>query len=112
VDKEHTTGTCCLSSESNKKISWQAAWHIHTRQQSLGSSTLPQCTWDQIQHQMQPVLLLYVKPTHALLLNTLSHPHFKTLKLLKNVFDVKVCLKEVHELVLNKGNVTTCTVQK
>jgi hypothetical protein len=29
--------------------------------------------------------LLYSKPTHALLLNTLSHPHFKTLKLLKNV---------------------------
>jgi hypothetical protein len=27
--------------------------------------------------------LLYSKPTHALLLNTLSHPHFKTLKLLK-----------------------------
>jgi hypothetical protein len=26
--------------------------------------------------------------------------------------DVKVCLKEVHELVLNKVNVTTCTVQK
>jgi hypothetical protein len=29
--------------------------------------------------------LLYLKPTHALLSNTLSHPHFKTLKLLKNV---------------------------
>jgi hypothetical protein len=29
--------------------------------------------------------LLYSRPTHALLLNTLSHPHFKTLKLLKNV---------------------------
>jgi hypothetical protein len=27
--------------------------------------------------------LLYLKPTHTLLLNTLSHPHFKTLKLLK-----------------------------
>jgi hypothetical protein len=26
--------------------------------------------------------------------------------------DVKVCLKEVHELVLYKVNVTTCTVQK
>jgi hypothetical protein len=25
--------------------------------------------------------------------------------------DVKVCLKEVHELVSNKVNVTTCTVQ-
>jgi hypothetical protein len=31
------------------------------------------------------LFLLYSKPTHALLLNTLSHPHFKTLKLLKNV---------------------------
>jgi hypothetical protein len=30
--------------------------------------------------------LLYTKPTHALLLNTLSLPHFKTLKLFKNVF--------------------------
>jgi hypothetical protein len=29
--------------------------------------------------------LLYSKPTHSLLLNTLSHPHFKTLQLLKNV---------------------------
>jgi hypothetical protein len=29
--------------------------------------------------------LLYSKPTHALPLTTLSHPHFKTLKLLKNV---------------------------
>jgi hypothetical protein len=29
--------------------------------------------------------LLYSKPNHALLLNTLSHTHFKTLKLLKNV---------------------------
>jgi hypothetical protein len=26
--------------------------------------------------------------------------------------DVEVCLKEVHELVLNKVNVPTCTVQK
>jgi hypothetical protein len=65
--------------------------------------------------------LLYSKPTHALLLNTLSHPHFKTLKLFKKCFvktlkrfltilvfqnvDGKVCLKEVHELVLNKVNV-------
>jgi hypothetical protein len=30
-------------------------------------------------------LLLYLKPTHALPLNTLSHPYFKTLKFLKNV---------------------------
>jgi hypothetical protein len=29
--------------------------------------------------------LLYSKPTHALLLNTLSHRHFKTLKLLQNI---------------------------
>jgi hypothetical protein len=29
--------------------------------------------------------LLYSKSTHAILLNTLSHPHFNTLKLLKNV---------------------------
>jgi hypothetical protein len=29
--------------------------------------------------------LLYLKPIHALILNTLSHPHFKILKLLKNV---------------------------
>jgi hypothetical protein len=29
--------------------------------------------------------LLHLKPTHALLSNTLSHPHFKTLKLLKSV---------------------------
>jgi hypothetical protein len=29
--------------------------------------------------------LLYSKPTHALLLNRLSHPHFKTLKFFKNV---------------------------
>jgi hypothetical protein len=36
--------------------------------------------------------LLYSKPTHALLLNTLSHPHFKTLKLLKKCF-VKTLLK-------------------
>jgi hypothetical protein len=35
-----------------------------------------------------PCMLLHLlcsKPTHALLLNTLSHPHFKTLELLKNV---------------------------
>jgi hypothetical protein len=36
--------------------------------------------------------LLYTKPTHAPLLNTLSHPHFKTLKLLKKCF-VKTSLK-------------------
>jgi hypothetical protein len=36
--------------------------------------------------------LLYSKPTHALLLNTLSHPHVKTLKLLKKRF-VKTSLK-------------------
>jgi hypothetical protein len=36
--------------------------------------------------------LLYSKPTHALLLSTLSHLHFKTLKLLKNFF-VKTLLK-------------------
>jgi hypothetical protein len=29
--------------------------------------------------------LLYLKPTHALLLNTLSHPHFKTLKFKKTL---------------------------
>jgi hypothetical protein len=38
------------------------------------------------------VHLLYSKPSHALLLNTLSHPHFKTLKLLKKCF-VKTPLK-------------------
>jgi hypothetical protein len=38
------------------------------------------------------VHLLYSKPTHALILNTLSHPHFKTLKLLKNIF-LKTSLK-------------------
>jgi hypothetical protein len=37
--------------------------------------------------------------------------HFLKILVFKNV-DVKVCLKEVHELVLNKVNVTTCTVQK
>jgi hypothetical protein len=36
--------------------------------------------------------LLYSKPTHALLLNTLSHPHFKTLKLFKKS-NVKTPLK-------------------
>jgi hypothetical protein len=36
--------------------------------------------------------LLYLKPTHALLLNILSHPHFKTLKKKKKCF-VKVSLK-------------------
>jgi hypothetical protein len=30
--------------------------------------------------------LLYLKPTHALILNTLSHPHFETLKLFKKMF--------------------------
>jgi hypothetical protein len=35
--------------------------------------------------------LLYLKPTHALLLNTLSHLHFKTLKLFKSF--VKTSLK-------------------
>jgi hypothetical protein len=29
--------------------------------------------------------LLYSKPTHAFLLNTLSHPHFKALKLFKKI---------------------------
>jgi hypothetical protein len=29
------------------------------------------------------VHLLYLKPTHTLILNTLSHPHFKTLILLR-----------------------------
>jgi hypothetical protein len=36
--------------------------------------------------------LLYSKPTHALLLNTLLHPHFKTLKL-KKIHFVKTSLK-------------------
>jgi hypothetical protein len=30
--------------------------------------------------------LLYTKPNHALLLNTLSHPHFKNTKIIKNCF--------------------------
>jgi hypothetical protein len=33
-----------------------------------------------------PGLLLYLNPTHALLLNTLSHQYFKTLKLFKKYF--------------------------
>jgi hypothetical protein len=36
---------------------------------------------------------------------------FLTILVFKNV-DVEVCLKEVHELVLNKVNVTTLTVKK
>jgi hypothetical protein len=36
--------------------------------------------------------LPYLKPTQAHLLNTLSHPHYKTLKLLKKCF-VKTLLK-------------------
>jgi hypothetical protein len=37
--------------------------------------------------------ILNSKPTHALLLNTLSHTHFKTLKLLKKKSFVKTSLK-------------------
>jgi hypothetical protein len=37
------------------------------------------------QHKHAQLFLLYSKQTHALLLSTLSHPQFKTLKLLKNV---------------------------
>jgi hypothetical protein len=42
--------------------------------------------------------LLYSKPTHALLLNTLSHPHFKTLKLLKMF--CKNIIKTLHVSVI------------
>jgi len=59
VDKEHTTGTCCLSSEPDRK------WASRLRSISAQDSSLcatAHChnvQWDQIQHQMQPVLFPY-----------------------------------------------------